>query len=119
MSEQAWAFHPDALAELDEAGRWYEERHEGLGEELVESVYDALTRAAPLPSPGVTVPGVRRAHVRRLLMTPRFPFAVILLSDERVVLAVAHLSKRPNYWRARLPAAGRAAPPRPSRTRRA
>jgi hypothetical protein len=36
-------------------------------------------------------------------MTPRFPYAIILLTDARIVIAVAHLRRRPNYWRKRLP----------------
>jgi hypothetical protein len=109
MTARPWDFHPEALAELDAAGRWYEERRGGIGEEFVDRVHEALADAGTFPSPGVTVPSVRLANVRRLLMTPRFPYAVILLTDARVVIAVAHLHRRPNYWRVRLPRRNRAA----------
>ncbi len=45
--------------------------------------------------------GVRRVLARR------FPYSVVYieLSDEIRVLAIAHGSKRPAYWRGRLPPA--------------
>jgi hypothetical protein len=100
MSE--WIFHVAAREEFDEAMDRYNEARPGLGDAFLDLVNDALEQAT-LPSPGVTVPGVRRANVRRLLMTPQFPYAVVLLTDARVVIAVAHLRRRPSYWRKRLP----------------
>ncbi len=105
MSARPWSFHREAREEFDDAMDRYNEARPGLGDDFLELVNDALAKAT-LPRPGVVVPGVRSATIRRLLLTPRFPYAVILQTEERVVVAVAHLRKRPNYWRARLPARG-------------
>jgi hypothetical protein len=97
----AWIFLVEAREEFDDAMDRYNEVRPGLGDAFLDHVNDALENAT-LPSPGVTVPGLRRANVRRLLLTPHFPYAVVLLTDARVVIAVAHLRRRPNYWRKRL-----------------
>jgi hypothetical protein len=103
MNTQPWSLHPEALAELDAAGEWYDGRDEGLGEDFVDSVYRALHAAMAQQHPGTVIPYVRRNDVRWLLMTPRFPYGLVLLLDPRVVIAVAHLHRRPGYWKKRLP----------------
>ena len=38
MRASRFRFHPAAEVELDEAARWYEERHDGLGLEFLSVV---------------------------------------------------------------------------------
>jgi len=110
MTPPSWLLHPEALVELREAAEWYEARAAGVGEEFVTLFQRHLDAAAPHARPGTPVPYARRADVRWLLLRPRFPFGIILLLDPRSVIAVAHLHRKPAYWRKRLP--------RPASTRR-
>ncbi len=95
--------HPDAEEELRAAAEWYELRSPGLGFDLVARVSVAFDAVAERPSTGSPVAGSSRAELRRMLVT-RFPYAVVYLVRETdvVVVAVAHLSRRPGYWRSRI-----------------
>ena len=103
MTPRSWLLDPEALEELREAAEWYEERAAGIGEELVTLFQRHLDAAASHTHPGTPVFYSRRADVRWLLLTPRFPFGIVLLLDPRTVLAVAHLHRKPAYWRKRRP----------------
>jgi hypothetical protein len=91
--------HPDAEAELIEAARFYERRVPGLGVQFLDAVNISI---------GVIQQDPRRwrileSGIRRYLM-PCFPYAIYYrtLSDELRVLALAHHSRHPDYWRHRL-----------------
>lgn len=98
-----WAYQPQARDELAHEMAWYEEREPGLGLELIGLVEAALDRNAEHAMPGTRAMASAPEHFRRLLIT-RFPFALIVdaREDIRLVLAVAHSRRRPNYWRRRL-----------------
>ena len=90
---------PEALDELREAARFYDDRSSGLGDELVAEVERAFVVVAERPAAGAPMRGGRRRVLLR-----RFPYAVIYreLPDGGVrVLAIAHLRRRPDYWRGR------------------
>ena len=61
-------------------------------------MYDTLDRIAEGPAQGLEV----RPGLRRILLVG-FPYAVFYSLDVGtiVVLAVAHQSRRPGYWRGR------------------
>ncbi len=103
MTSSAWPLHPEALTELRDAAEWYEERAPDLGEEFIALFQRHVDAASGHPQPGTPVPYVRRGGVRWLLLTPRFPYGIILLLHPRTVIAVAHLHRKPGYWRKRLP----------------
>lgn len=103
MTQRPWLLHPEVLVELREAAEWYEERGAGIGEDFVAAVERCLEKAASHAYPGTHVPYLKRADVRWLLLTPRFPYAVILLLDPRTVIAVSHLHRKPAHWHKRLP----------------
>ena len=89
-----------ASEELTEAVRWYEERRRGLGAELLEAVSEALTLVRDHPEIGNAysfAPTIRRTRVQR------FPYQVVyrLSPPDIIVLAIAHLKRRPNYWKGR------------------
>jgi plasmid stabilization system protein ParE len=94
-------FRPEAAAELREARDWYAAREEHLGDQFLAAVDAAVRRvvARPKAFPVVPlVPLVRRAQLHR------FPFTIVfrMLGEEGIeVLAVAHMRRRPGYWRAR------------------
>jgi hypothetical protein len=103
MSSRRWAFHSDVLGELRAAAEWYERRAAGLGEDFVALFERHLEEAAASAHPGTLVFYVRRAEVRWLLLTPRFPYGIVLLLDDsRAVIALARLRRKPGYWRKRL-----------------
>ena len=91
-------FHPEAIAEAAEARRWYHARSENTGEAFMDEL-DRAVQAISL-SPGQW-PQVEERAQRYLLQ--RFPYAVIYRAQaERVlVIAVAHMRRRPGYWRKR------------------
>lgn len=92
--------HPGAAADLTSAGDWYELQLPGLGADLGDEVDRALDAIAERPMTWPLWPGVGEAiGVRRFLLV-RFPFAVgyIVEGTDVVVLAVAHLRRRPGYW---------------------
>lgn len=91
-------FHPAAAEELIEAARFYEQKRKGLGHGFLDSVGAALTILQRNPALG-------RVDKRRRRKWPvrRFPYLIIYRIQGRFlhVLAVAHTSRRPAYWKSR------------------
>ncbi|WP_133513081.1 hypothetical protein [Candidatus Thiosymbion oneisti] len=93
-----------AADEAAEAASWYERQHPGLGVEFqqaVDAVFDLLEdEIAPLTA----VPGPAGKRGAKRLILKRFPFSVIVCEQgsELLVIAFAHHSRRPGYWRDRL-----------------
>ena len=91
----------EAEAEVDAAARWYEARREGLGDRFLSELQQVLDRIRLRPlEPQVLRLGKR--EVRRRLLK-HFPYAVVyeVRESECLVVAVAHLARRPGYWRSR------------------
>jgi plasmid stabilization system protein ParE len=87
-----------AEAELRAAARYYDAELPGLGLDLTEEFAQVLKRILAHPQAGSPVgTGFRRQLLRR------FPFSVCYLVDGTmvVVLAVAHHSRKPDYWKKR------------------
>ena len=92
--------HDEAVIEAEEAARWYSQQKRGLRKEFTQELKRCLKmlRANPARFPQLeTAP--RSIDVRRIL-TARFPYKIIfeIIQNEVIVLAVAHGSRRPNYW---------------------
>jgi toxin ParE1/3/4 len=95
---------PEAYREIDETIAYYEEQRPGLGVEFYLEVEATVELAAENPGVGSLVSGTDdRLSLRRYLVR-RFPFVIWVAEDrsERRVVAVAHASRRPGYWRDRL-----------------
>jgi len=92
--------HPEALADLAGAKDFYREQ---AGAKLAESFINEFERIAVVlltyPGFGTTDVGddIRKQPMRR------FPYTVVYkpLADEIRVLAVAHQSRKPRFWRGR------------------
>ena len=96
-------FHRAARAEFLDALSWYAVRSEDAAEGMRTLVETAVAEILELPRAWRTWPGRPDIHVRTL---PRYPYSVIHhLSDEIVILAVAHHKRRPGYWMRRAPIA--------------
>jgi plasmid stabilization system protein ParE len=100
-----YEFLPEAEEEMNEAARFYERRKEGLGLEFLNEVQRTITSILAHPQSGPTLSqNIRRRIVRR------FPFGVLYAIDDEkrkkertiVIVAVAHLKRRPGYWKERI-----------------
>ena len=93
----------EAESEIDEAAEWYEDKQQGLGHEFLDALEHAIHAIEDRPD---SLPRMETLHsvrdVRRCLL-PRFPFNIVfeIRENELLVLAVAHVRRRPNYWRRR------------------
>ena len=87
--------HP-ASAEFADAVRWYEQKRAGLGE-VFDAVTDAIARVTTRPEIGAAA-----GRTRSWLLT-RFPYRLIYrVRDEDIyIVAIAHTSRRPGYWKDR------------------
>jgi len=96
-------FHPDARAEFDADADWYDARRPDLGDEFIDAVEAAVEDCAAHPARWPLFPGVPAELGVRRRVVQRFPYLVAYLAydDGIVVVAVAHASRRPGYWRAR------------------
>ena len=82
---------------------YYEARQEGLGLDLYERVAECFATIAREPERFPLYEGVRaKLGVRRVLIE-RFPYVIAykILTDEILIIGVAHASQRPAYWRNR------------------
>ena len=92
-------YHPDARLELIESALFYDARQTHLGSKFlvaVEACQSVIQRQPALGSPFDS--GTRR------LMVKGFPFQLIYRDYDNAVfvLAVAHCSRKPGYWKERL-----------------
>ena len=93
-----------AAEEAAEAAAWYERQREGLGIEFLKAVDAALDLLEEELVPLTPVPGVAGKRGAKRLVLNRFPYAVIVReqASELIVVAFAHHSRRPGYWRNRV-----------------
>ena len=86
-----------------EAATWYDERRPGLGDDFLDAYAAALEVIESHPRRYARLETTRSPREFRRYLLRRFPYAIIyeILADELVVLAVAHSSRRPNFWRRR------------------
>lgn len=89
------SFHPAARLELDDAFIWYEEQAVGLGYEFLDEIDKALRLIVTFPEFQPLVD----EKIRRCLVN-RFPYGIFygINLDTIVVVAVAHLKRKPAYW---------------------
>ncbi|MCF8142662.1 MAG: type II toxin-antitoxin system RelE/ParE family toxin [Deltaproteobacteria bacterium] len=92
-------FHEDADAEMIEAAKFYEERSSNLGFSFLAAVEEAVIQICDNPKAYPLLgDDIRRKLVKR------FPYGVIFAEEhDRIrIVAIAHLKRRPEYWRYRL-----------------
>ena len=84
-----------AQVELDQAFEWYETQQKDLGVQFLNEFDAAIRRIATYPESYVLI----EKDVRRCLIK-RFPYGVLygLDADKIIVIAVAHLHRKPDYW---------------------
>ena len=92
-------FLPEAEQEMLEAAFYYQSKASGLGIDYLSEIDRAVEAIEETPHTWPILEGdLRRRLVRR------FPSGVLYRvdPDEIVIVAVAHLSKRPGYWKKRI-----------------
>lgn len=98
MNNPMFEFHPEALREAWEARRWYEERDPRTAASFLAELDRAQEQIVAHPDRWPTY-----LHSTRRYRLRRFPYLLVYhLTDNRVVvLAVAHVKRRPGYWKVR------------------
>lgn len=91
-------FLEEAQEEPLEQISYYEEQQRGLGARFRESVEVATALASAHPKLG----SLWKLRTRRVFLRG-FPFSVVhrIEATELIVFAIAHLKRRPTYWRGR------------------
>jgi toxin ParE1/3/4 len=91
-------FHPEARAEMSESFDFYELRLDGLGVKFLSAVEQTVERISTHPEMGAPLTGEFRKRI-----VPGFPYNTIyrVWEDYIYLVAVAHHSRRPDYWRER------------------
>ena len=88
-----------AEIELDEAIQYYNQESSMLGEVFLNEVLMSLDRIGKFPNAWHPYSSrIRRCQVRR------FPYGIIYQaqSEEVLVVAVANLHRKPDYWKNRI-----------------
>ena len=98
MLKKEIEFHEEARSETLAAHAWYSERSEVVASRFVSELEQSLgfIQAGPKRWPGY-VSDTRRFFLRH------FPFVVVYreTADTIQVLALAHMRRRPGYWKLR------------------
>ena len=92
-------FLPVAERELDEAIEYYDHEKEGLGQVFWLDVKHALGHIVAFPN------AWRRLSARtRRCRLRHFPYGLIyqVRKHELLIVAVAHLHRKPDYWKNRM-----------------
>jgi plasmid stabilization system protein ParE len=92
--------HPEADAELEAAYRWYLRRSPNAASRFLKGVETAAKQVDEHPERWP-----KYLHGTRYCRVVRYPFALVYLQEpDRIYgIAVAHLRRRPGYWKNRLP----------------
>ena len=90
---------PAAQSELDEAINWYAKQVPRLGDSFLVEFLRTIQLIERHPTGWHPLSSqTRRCRLRR------FPYGVICSQDEQgiLIVAVAHLHRRPGYWQCRV-----------------
>jgi len=92
-------FLPGAEQEMLEAAHYYEFQSPGLGSDYLSEIERAVHSIVTSPQTWPVLEG----DIRRRLLR-RFPCGVLYRIDptEIVIIAIAHLRKKPGYWKNRI-----------------
>jgi len=92
-------FDPEADEELGEAAAYFDEQSRD-GSRFLADVASTIDLLLRFPNAGTPV----RGRFRRMILKT-FPYQLVYRVDgeEIRIFAVAHLKRRPGYWRRRVP----------------
>ena len=94
----------DAAEELEAAAAGYEDEEGGLGVRLLDAFEHAIQLLREPNPPLTPILGNAASLGARKLMLHRFPFSLVILHFQQVmiIIAFAHHSRRPGYWAERV-----------------
>ncbi|MGE3639620.1 MAG: type II toxin-antitoxin system RelE/ParE family toxin [Pirellulales bacterium] len=93
-----------AKLEAAEAAAWYDDRRRGLGDEFLAEVADAFDHIRHDPQMSTRLEAYSGTHNVRRYVLKRFPYLIVYacLAEETLVVAIAHVRRKPLYWLERL-----------------
>jgi plasmid stabilization system protein ParE len=100
MPTDSAEFHEDAAAEYDAAFEWYLERNPDAALEFDAEVDRGLEQIIQAPRRWAA-----GSYSTRRFLLKRFPFLLIYRERKSAgiqIVAVAHTSRKPEYWKSRL-----------------
>ena len=99
MAGHSFEYHPEAVEEAAEAYLWYADRSDEAAEQFLSELRSARQAATDHPQrQAAYLHGTRSCRLRR------FPYGLVYVERGNIIfgIAVAHLRRRPGYWRNRL-----------------
>ena len=92
-----------AVEEAEAAAIWYEKERKGLGAEFAAAIETAIDVIEDGFLPLSPMPGNSGRKGAKRLILRRFPYDVVVVErgDEMIIVAFAHHSRKPGYWRER------------------
>lgn len=91
--------HPDATEELIDSAQYLDEASSGLGSRFLDEFFRVIERINIFPESGFRISGrVRGARVSVF----RYDVIYRVERNRIYILAVAHQSRKPGYWRGRI-----------------
>lgn len=108
--------HPEAREEFLDAVDYYDRQRAGLGSELIERFDLAVKEIEEAPEAWPMVPDWDSQPVVRSHRVQTFRYRVVyyVRDDKVIIVAYAHTSREPGYWRHRVQGSSR--PPATDRT---
>ena len=92
----------EAVEELEAAAVWYEARRRKLGLDFIAAVRDAFQKITINPRAWPVVRDVPERFGARHFLLRRFSVVFVELDEEIRVVAIAHTSREPGFWRGRV-----------------
>jgi plasmid stabilization system protein ParE len=94
-----YILHPEALEEYSESATYYAETSPELAYAFIEEVEKGIAKILSHPEAWQAV----EEDVRRHLIK-RFPFGIYytIETDYISIIAIMHMSRKPDYWKSRL-----------------
>jgi toxin ParE1/3/4 len=79
---------------------WYESKRAGLGAEFLQAIGRVVDLLQERPALGAVL---GRGVAYRHLLVSGFPYRIVYVerADDLYIVAIAHLRRRPGYWRHR------------------
>lgn len=101
---ESWGEHDEARTELLEAATYLDDRHAGLGDELIDRVERTIEDILAMPQAWPPVPyWDEEPRLRSRVVRPfRYHVVYYVAADGVHVIAYAHESQEPGYWRHRV-----------------
>lgn len=94
----------EAAEEAAAAADWYDKERPGLGTDFSVAIEAAIDLIEEDILPLFPLPGESGVKGAKRLILKRFPYDIVVIerNSNSIVIAVAHQSRKPGYWRKRI-----------------